>query len=208
MKKIILLLAAMALVTASFTGCNDNTEGANSSKTSNSSNSGTTTKKSSDNSEAETEATEKEEEVTVPEGGYKLPEIPELIIFQNGKELFRYNGETLEEVRATLVADGAIKTSDTKYELVPDLASIVVDSEFERLFVEITCKDGVTATVDGVIFERSTESYKEMVSLYGSQEWIMSELKAADVHAVTNQSSQVVLGFYMNYNLKKLNKTN
>lgn len=207
MKKIISLLAAIALVTASFTGCNDNTEGANSSKTSNSRNSGTTTKNTSANSDAETESTEKKEEVTVPEGGYKLPEIPELVIYQNGVELFRYNGETNEEVKSTLIAAGAQKRNDGGYTLVDGII-IYIQSTCEGIHVEATCKDGVSAKIDGVLFERSTESYKQIVSLYGSEERALSELKATNIQAVTNSDSKMLLGFYMTIKPEKANKTN
>ncbi len=206
MKKIISFLAVMALITASFTGCNDTGKDNESSKKS-SNNAATTTARDSeadtntikDSANADNSVSESKATTKTADGDYKLPESTELVIYQNGKEIFRYNGETMEEVASFLSSAGAKQDQNKDYVLVEDFVIITVDEKTKDISANITFKEGITATVDGIKFETTTECYEELLALYGKDfrasmlDWAPDKKATAEVQAITNKSNKIVL---------------
>lgn len=103
-KKVIAVIAVMATVATCFTGCGTAKE-ETSSKATESSASQEDKKEESQAEEKEESKAEEKPAAEIP-SDYELPASPEVIVYQNDKEVFHYAGETTSELRSILEGMG------------------------------------------------------------------------------------------------------
>lgn len=198
-KKVIAVIAVMATVATCFAGCGT-AKDETSSKAKTESSVSQAEEKEEKNEESEVKEEEKAPVADIP-SDYELPASPEVVVYQNDKEVFHYAGETTSELRSILKGMGL--KDNGGYKVIEDYKlSVRVDDNCISIDAN-SLNDDMRIVVDGKEMETMQSIAVDEAVKTDTSSWKPADFKTkqhAYLRLITNSNSGVITGCQVQIN--------